>query len=134
MDRFLRLLALSAAAFVAACAAQEPTTGTIITGVTVVDSGALSPDMALVVDAGRITRVARASSITAAATAMIIDASSKYVVPGYLDMHAHVVDFADESIKPWPLLIANGITGFRQMTGNPALLERGRQATRGGVG
>jgi hypothetical protein len=48
-------------------------------------------------------------------------------VPGYLDMHAHVVDRADMQTTPWPLLIVNGITGFRQMSGSPELLARGQR-------
>ena len=37
------------------------------------------------------------------------------MVPGYLDMHAHTVAFADSQPTYWPLLIANGVTGIREM-------------------
>jgi imidazolonepropionase-like amidohydrolase len=105
------------------------TTGTVINGVTVVNTrdGALTPGMAVVVDNGKITRIAKATSVIGAGTAQTIDASDKYVVPGYLDMHAHLVDRADMQTPPWPLLIANGITGFRQMSGSPELLARGQR-------
>ena len=114
-----------------AAAAQDVTvtTGTVINGVTVVNTrdGSLTPAMAVVVDNGRIARIARAGSVLTAGAAQTIDASDKYVVPGYLDMHAHVVDGADKPTTPWPLLIANGITGFRQMSGSPELLARGQR-------
>ena len=38
-----------------------------------------------------------------------------------------MVDDADAPIPPWPMLIANGITGFRQMWGNPELRARGQR-------
>jgi hypothetical protein len=83
--------------------------------------------MAVVVDNGKIARIVKASSVIVTGTAQTIDASDKYVVPGYLDMHAHVVDRADMQTTLWPLLIANGITGFRQMSGSPELLARGQR-------
>jgi hypothetical protein len=83
--------------------------------------------MAILVDNGKIVKIAKAGSIRVAGTAQAIEATGKYVVPGYLDMHAHVVDRADPPNMPWPLLIANGITGFRQMSGSPELLARGQQ-------
>jgi imidazolonepropionase-like amidohydrolase len=105
------------------------TTGVVINGVTVVNTrdGSLTPGMAVVVDNGKIARIARAGSVQVAGTAQTIDASEKYVVPGYIDMHAHVVDAADMPTTPWPLMIANGITGFRQMSGSPELLARGQR-------
>jgi len=114
-----------------AAAAQDVTvtTGTVISGVTVVNTwdGSLTPGVVVVVDNGKIVRIARAGSIQVGGTAQAIDASGKFVVPGYLDMHAHVVDRADMPVTPWPLLIANGITGFRQMSGSPELLARGQR-------
>jgi hypothetical protein len=105
------------------------TAGTVINGVTVVNTrdGALTPGMTVVVDNGKIARIAKAGSVIVAGTAQTIDASDKYVVPGYLDMHAHVVDRPDMQTTLWPLLIANGITGFRQMSGSPELLARGQR-------
>jgi hypothetical protein len=109
--------------------AQDVTTGTVFNNVTVVNTrtGALSPNMAVVVDKGKIVTVASASMVRASGSAQVIDAASKYVVPGYNDMHAHVVDQADAPVTPWPMLIANGITGFRQMSGSPELLARGQR-------
>src|SRR4029077_13203701 len=60
-------------------------------------------------------------------SAQVVNASGKYVVPGYLDMHAHAVASADLPQPFWPLLIANGITGFREMSGGPAQVQRAQQ-------
>jgi len=132
MSLLQRFIVASIAVLVSGAASAQDvtvTTGTVINGVIVVDTrdGSLTPGMAVVVDNGKIARIAKAGSVVAAETAQTIDASDKYVVPGYLDMHAHVIDRADMQTTLWPLLIANGITGFRQMSGSPELLARGKR-------
>jgi imidazolonepropionase-like amidohydrolase len=132
MSLLQRIIKTSIAILVSGAASAQDvtvTTGTVINGVIVVDTrdGSLTPGMAVVVDNGKIARIAKAGSVVAAGTAQTIDASDKYVVPGYLDMHAHVIDRADMQTTLWPLLIANGITGFRQMSGSPELLARGQR-------
>ena len=86
-------------ALLAGCATPDVTvmSGTVLSGVTVVDTrdGSLKPGMAVVVDKGKIVTVAPANSIHATGAAQTIDATGKFVVPGYNDMHAHVVDAAD---------------------------------------
>jgi hypothetical protein len=126
------LLVASVAVLACGCASAQDvavTTGTVINGVTIVNTrdGSLTPGMAVVVDNGKIVKIAPVASVRVTGTAQAIDASGKYVVPRYIDMHAHVVDGADMPTKPWPLLIANGITGFRQMSGSPELLARGQR-------
>jgi imidazolonepropionase-like amidohydrolase len=122
---------LCGAALISGCAQQDFTysSGTIITGVTVVDTrdGTLTPDRAVVIDNGKIVKISGAGTVHAVGVAKVFSATGKFVVPGYLDMHAHVVEGADAPVPPWPLLIANGITGFRQMSGSPELLERGQR-------
>ncbi len=129
MPAFRKLLIVSAALLLGGCVTSDISTGTVLNGVTVVDTrtGALSSDMAVVVDKGSIVKVARAGSVRATGSATVVDATGKYVVPGYLNMHAHVVEASDMPVTYFPLLIANGITGFRQMSGNPAMLTRGQR-------
>ena len=54
------------------------------------------------------------------------DLSGTYVVPGFMDMHAHPMDSADPE-GSLELMLANGITGVRQMSGSPELLQRRRE-------
>lgn len=110
-------------------AAQDVTTGTVLNHVTVVNTrtGVLSPNMAVVIGNGKIVTIASASMVRASGRAQVIDATGKFVVPGYNDMHAHAVNDADAAVTPWPMLVANGITGFRQMSGSPELLARGQR-------
>jgi hypothetical protein len=124
----------SAAALLSACATRPVsiTSGAVIENVTVVNTrdGSLAPGMAIAVDRGRIVRIARAGSMRTSGSALSIDARGKYAVPGFLDMHNHQVENADRKPAPWPLFIANGVTGFREMGGSPELLERGRRLNR----
>lgn len=93
-----------------------------IRNVTVVDVTSVSADRALlpsqtvVIDGDRITQVGPAASVRVPEEATIINASGKYLIPGLWDMHAHVLfnGMRDPLLK---LLIANGITGIRDMGG-----------------
>ncbi|MES2942139.1 MAG: hypothetical protein V4772_04630, partial [Pseudomonadota bacterium] len=61
-------------------------------------------------------------------TARVVDGAGKFVVPGYLDMHTHSVPAAVFQKAPhWPLYIANGVTGIRDMAGAPPLIAAARQ-------
>lgn len=95
----------------------EVTKGTVIQNVTVVNTrdGSLAPGRSVVLEGGKIKAIAAAASVRLGGTAQAIDAAGKYMVPGYLDMHAHTVAFADSQPTYWPLLIANGVTGIREM-------------------
>ena len=107
------------------------TKGTVLWNATVVDTrdGSLNRHQVIVIDEGRIQKIARISAIhiEVRGSAREVNASGKFVVPGYLDMHAHAVDSADKQPSFWPLFIANGITGFRQMSGSVALINRAQQ-------
>ena len=61
--------------------------------------------------------------------AQTIDATGKYLIPGLWDMHVHtaLTPAWDEQIL-YPLYVVNGITGIRDMGGDPALLEKRRES------
>src|SRR4030095_13235504 len=68
--------------------------------------------------------------------AVRIDGTGKYLIPGLVDMHTHLLSDSDEfpdSIGPHELrvMVANGVTTVRFMIGTPELLAlRGRSANR----
>ena len=107
------------------------TKGTVLWNATVVDTrdGSLERHQVIVIDEGRIQKIARINAIhvEVRGSAREINASGKFVVPGYLDMHAHAMDSADRQPSFWPLFIANGITGFRQMSGGTAVIQRAQK-------
>ncbi|RKE89077.1 amidohydrolase family protein [Ichthyenterobacterium magnum] len=50
----------------------------------------------------------------------IIDGKNKYLIPGLWDMHAHWIDAYEHF---FPMLLANGVTGIRDMWGNFPVLS-----------
>ena len=74
---------------------------------------------------GRVVEVSPSGVAREDPTADHIDATGKFIVPGYNDMHSHALNLADPS-GSLALMLAEGVTGFRQMSGSPALLEKRR--------
>ncbi len=102
----------------------------VLNGVTIVDTldGSLTPEMSIVAEAGKIIRIAATGSLAPDPSAQSIDATGQFVVPGYLDMHVHALGEGDPT-DALALMLANGITGFRQMRGTAELLARRRAGT-----
>ena len=118
--------------FAGAAGAQRTTvsSGLLLTNVTIVDThtGKLTPGMSIAVEGGKITKIGRAGTLVAKGSAQTIDAPGKYVVPGYWEMHAHPIDSPDR-VDNLALMLANGITGVRQMSGSDALLQQRKDGT-----
>ncbi len=126
------------AAIIVACGGDtgetfDVTQGLVIQNATVVNTrdGSLAAGMSVVVDGGKIQKIAPAASVRVSGTAQAIDGLGKFVVPGFLDMHTHSMVRIDASPSYFPLMIANGITGFREMgefPGSfPAMVARAAQ-------
>ena len=110
--------------------AIAPSGKLLLNGVNVVDTrnGAVQTDMSILMEQGKIVRIAAQGAIPADTSMKSIDARGKFVVPGYNDMHAHPLGPKDPSAT-LALMLANGITGFRQMQGSPELLRQRREHT-----
>lgn len=103
-----------------------PVAGRVVLGdVTVVDpaAGVHLPHRDIVVEGERIVGVEPAG----AGRGPRVDASGRFVVPGYVDAHVHVLNHPEAAASSFALMLAHGITGYRQMSGNDALLG-GRDA------
>jgi hypothetical protein len=107
--------------------ASDSTAQLILDGVNIIDthSGKLARNMVIVIDDGKITQITHRGGAKTREATQIIDEHGKYVVPGYLDMHSHALNEGDPD--QLTLMLANGITGFRQMSGSPELLDLRRQ-------
>ncbi|QTH24002.1 hypothetical protein HRJ34_11100 [Rhizorhabdus wittichii] len=111
-----RRLATLAAALAASALTPLPAVAQslVIDHVTVVDtrSGKLARDRAVVIEGQHIVRVARGGSVKGAART--VDATGKFVVPGYLDMHAHPLTASarDASLA---LMTSYGVTGYSSL-------------------
>lgn len=85
--------------------------------------GSLASDMSVLMEHGRIIRVDRDIADVASQR---VDGRGKFVVPGFNDMHAHPLGPNDPS-GGLALMLANGVTGFRQMSGSDAILAERRE-------
>lgn len=87
-----------------------------ITHVSVIDvaAGELKSDYTVVVNGNRITYAGPAAAARVPPGTQVIDGRGKFLMPGLWDMHIHgfVYVFSDFA---GPLMIANGVTGARDM-------------------
>src|ERR1700761_8606456 len=97
---------------------------TILRGTTVVDvrDGSTRPAVDITIDDGTITSIAPTTD-DHPGRVTVVDARDTYAVPGFCDMHAHPLAGRVDPAPALRLMLACGITGFRQMSGSPALLE-----------
>ena len=106
----------------------HPASSLVFQHVTVIDGTGRAPqsDQTVVVVGGRITALGPAGEIKIEKTARVIDGRGKFLIPGLWDMHVHIAGVsADPSWSKnvlLPLLLANGITGVRDMGGDLEVL------------
>ena len=134
MNRFVSALVLLGVITAPRVAAQD----LVLTRVHVVDvrTGDVLRDHAIVIADGVIARVAPMDELALTNVApRLVDGRGAYVIPGLLDMHAHVRGngLPDWITTDWmmPLLLAHGVTGVRDMgsacaptSGGDACLEK----------
>jgi hypothetical protein len=118
--------------------AEPPAQTLVFTNVNVVDTrdGRILPDMTVIVRGGRIQGVARFGLITVTHDVRVINAAGKYMIPGLWDMDVHTagaLGAAWDGKIIYPLYIANGVTGVRDMGGDPDLLEQWSQRVADGT-
>jgi hypothetical protein len=96
----------------------------LIRGATVVDprDGSVRAGQDVRIDGETIVSVAPAGDGDVPAAARVVDAVGQYLVPGFNDMHAHPLGSGDPS-GGLDLMLAYGVTGFRQMSGSDRLLR-----------
>lgn len=113
--------------------------GAIIRNVAIVDTatGGISPPMSIRIEDGRIAAIAQDAPDDT--TAQVIDGTGLFAVPGYMDMHAHGIvaqgsvhahgGISDQQAN-FDLMIANGVTSFREMTGGVEFIARAAQVNK----
>jgi imidazolonepropionase-like amidohydrolase len=109
--------------FLASLAATEkpsPDELTVINNVSVVDvrSGAILADQTVILDRNHIASVGPSKSAKYPRNAPSVNAHGYFLIPGLWDMHVHLVFgdwFPGAQDITLPLLIANGVTGVRDM-------------------
>jgi imidazolonepropionase-like amidohydrolase len=115
---------------VAACRTTVPPTPSphalVLAHATVIDTtgGPSIPDVVVVVEGNRVEAVEPAGRATLPKHARVVDAMGKYLIPGLWDMHTHLFSHVDRpgtnrSAWAFPLYVANGVTGVRDMWTDP---------------
>jgi hypothetical protein len=96
----------------------------ILEHVTVIDSTGSPPrpGMSVVIEAGKIKAIASSVQVNPIDGSRIIDARGKFLIAGLWDMHVHSLS-RNEPERFFPLFIANGVTGIRDMGGDIPLSE-----------
>ncbi|GAA4206976.1 hypothetical protein GCM10022252_70000 [Streptosporangium oxazolinicum] len=95
----------------------------LLRSATVVDTrdGSLHPETDVLIPDGVIAAVGRGLAVPDGTT--VVDAHGRYLVPGYNDMHAHPLGRGGDVAAALRLMLAHGITGYRQMSGDLGLLH-----------
>lgn len=88
------------------------------------------PNMTVVIEGNRIAAIGK--NIKIPKNAEVVDASGKFLIPGLWDMHTHMFNNIsragtnDKDIN-FPLFIANGVTGVRDMGSDAEDIKLARQ-------
>jgi hypothetical protein len=124
-------LAVFLAIVASAAPRQVSPQGVAITGVNVVDvaRGQSVANQTVVIRGARIVVVGPRASVAVPATARVVDGRGMYLMPGLWDMHGHLFQHSsrpgtDEHVLQFPLYVANGVTGVRDMWTNLEDLPR----------
>ena len=113
-----------------AAAADRPSVAITDVAIVDVDAGRIVAPRTVLVADGRIVAIDVPSKVAVPADAERIDGRGRFLMPGLVDMHVHL--FNNATHRPsntwsFPLYIANGVTGVREMAAAPQDMETVRQ-------
>ncbi|HEU4769628.1 MAG TPA: amidohydrolase family protein [Pyrinomonadaceae bacterium] len=136
MKRLFLALLISLTAAAAPVAAQ--TVAFTNVGVIPMDRERVLANQTVVIKNGVIAEVGDTKKLKLPKDAVRIDGTGKYLVPGLVDMHTHLLSDSDEfpdSIGPDELrvMVANGVTTVRFMIGTPELLTLRSRSAKGEI-
>ncbi len=91
----------------------------VITDVTVIDATGAPPlpHMTVVIEGERISEIRPTNADRNFDRAHVVDGAGRFLIPGLWDAHVHTFVFPWQPDLYFPLLIANGVTGVRDMGG-----------------
>jgi imidazolonepropionase-like amidohydrolase len=126
-----RILGTLLILLLAGCASQFPPV-LVITNVTVVNAdGPARANQTIVMRGNLIEQVGDANTLPVPRGARVVDARGRYVIPGLWDMHVHTVARGSPTHFV-EVLVANGITGVRDMGDDLSALRARRESIAAG--
>lgn len=119
-------------------AREESVVAFVNTNVIPMDKERVLPNQTVIVRNGVIVEVGDAKRVKVPKGAQRIDAGGKFLIPGLTDMHVHLMSdddefpeaFAEDELK---VMVANGVTTIRLMTGTPEQLVLRARSARGEI-
>lgn len=113
---------------------------TAFVGVNVIpmDKERVLPNQTVIVRNGVITEIGDAKRVKVPKGAQRIDGAGKFLIPGLTDMHVHLMSDEDEfpdalAEDELKVIVANGVTTIRLMTGTPEQLVLRAKSARGEI-
>ncbi|WP_350290178.1 amidohydrolase family protein [uncultured Croceitalea sp.] len=109
----------------------QPKTGTFViqdVNVLSVNGDSIIPNRTVLIKNGHITAID--SILKPSNSATIIDGSDKYLIPGLIDAHAHLLESPNDLL----LYIANGVTQIRELIGQEDHLQWRDEIKKGRIG
>ena len=104
----------------------RPSPSLVLEHVTLIagDGSPAMRDVTVFIRDGRIARVGASNGFAAPQDAQRVDATGKFAIPGLWDMHVHLFnnfsqDGSDSHAYFFPLFVANGVVGVRDMWTDP---------------
>ena len=102
------------------------------------DSERVLPNQTVIVRNGLITEIGDAKRVKVPKAAQRIDGAGKFLIPGLTDMHVHLMSDDDEfpdalAEDELKIMVANGVTSIRLMTGTPEQLALRAKSSRGEI-
>lgn len=141
MSRSLLFVLLFALLTVTLAHAKTPAdTAVAIVNVNVIpmDKERVLSNQTVIVRNGKISAIGDARKVPVPKDAQRIEGRNKFLIPGLMDMHVHLMSDEDEfpdalAEDELKIMIANGVTTIRLMTGTPEQLVLRAKAARGEI-
>lgn len=132
MKKHLIILSAIVLIFIMAGCSKKLKGDLIIKNISVIDvlDGTIDNSMDIVIIQDRITEIIPHRESNTYLANEIIDGKDKFIIPGLWDMHTHTWWAYKEF---FPLLMANGITGIREMWGEPTEVKQIRNKIDSGL-
>jgi|ERR1044071_286459 imidazolonepropionase-like amidohydrolase len=134
---FLLIAVAAFAAFAQAAPGESGTTAFVGVNVIPMDRERILQNQTVIVRDGMITEIGEAKKVKVPKGAQTIDGKGKFLIPGLADMHVHLFTddefpdaLAEDEMK---IMIANGVTTIRLMTGTPEQLVLRAKSARGEI-
>lgn len=119
----MKILILTASLLISAITVIGQTTAFVGVNVIPMDRERMLTNQTVVVRDGKIAEIGDAARVKLPKDALIVDGKGKYLIPGLVDMHTHLMSdeaFPDElAPDELKIMVANGVTTIRLMIGTP---------------